>query len=266
MKHLVCRRLGSTDGSFRKVLIGLRSPERRGTLIRIAVATSKGGVGKTTLVTNLAAGLAQRGKKVLCIDCDAQGNLQNQFHIRTEKSLGDLLMDGEVEIASVRPNLDLVNSGKQRLADAEVALSGHAQHDAALTERLSVIQGYDVVFCDLSPTITLINTMALHYCDYLLGAHLDVFLCHHRCPSNFSCRRGSLNPLSNHPVGYCAQFGGQPDQSDQIGEQRPCGRSGAIWFLKRWSGGMWPSRKRRASMPRFSSMPRAPLAPKISLR
>lgn len=132
------------------------------------MATSKGGVGKTTLVTNLAAGLALRGMKVLCIDCDAQGNLQNQFHIRTDKSLGDLLMDGEVEVASVRPNLDLINSGKQRLADAEVALASHPQHEAALTERLSVIKGYDVVFCDLSPTITLINTMALHYCDYLL--------------------------------------------------------------------------------------------------
>ena len=143
-------------------------PERRETLKRIAVATSKGGVGKTTLVTNLAAGLAERGKRVLAVDCDAQGNLQNQFNVKTDRSLGDLLLDGEVDIASIRPNLDLINSGKQSLADAEVALTSRNFRESILKERLKGVEGYDFVLCDLSPTITLINTMALFYCDYLL--------------------------------------------------------------------------------------------------
>jgi chromosome partitioning protein len=137
-------------------------------LQRIAVATSKGGVGKTTIATNLAAGLALKGRRVLLIDCDAQGNLQNQFHIRTEKTLVDLLVDGTVDVAGVRPNLDLINSGKQRLAEAELVLSGRASRESLLAERLHDLNGYDFVFCDLSPTITLANAMALHFCDYLI--------------------------------------------------------------------------------------------------
>jgi len=142
--------------------------KKEATLKRIAVATSKGGVGKTTIVTNLSAGLAAAGKRVLMIDCDAQGNLQNQFNIKTDRTLRELLLDGEADIATVRPNLDLINSGKQSLADAELALSGKTFREAVLKERLNDLDGYDFVLCDLSPTITLVNTMALYFCDYLL--------------------------------------------------------------------------------------------------
>lgn len=119
-------------------------------------------------MTNLAAGLALSGKKVLIIDCDAQGNLQNQFNVKTEKTLVDLLLNGEVEIANVRPNLDLINSGKNKLAEAELSLSGQAFRETILQKRLENLDGYDFVFCDLSPTITLANTMALYFCEQLL--------------------------------------------------------------------------------------------------
>lgn len=109
-----------------------------------------------------------QGKKVLMIDCDAQGNLQNQFNVRTEKTLVDLLLNGEVEIASVRPRLDLINSGKQSLAEAELTLAGRNFREIILKDRLKAIKGYDYIFCDLSPTITLVNTMALYFCNYLL--------------------------------------------------------------------------------------------------
>lgn len=112
--------------------------------------------------------MANAGKRVLLIDCDAQGNLQNQFNVKTEKTLVDLLLHGDVEIATVRPGLDLVNSGKQALADAELVLSGRTFRETIMKERLQDVEDYDFVFCDLSPTITLVNTMALYFCDYLL--------------------------------------------------------------------------------------------------
>lgn len=125
-------------------------------------------MGKTTIVTNLGASLAGLGKRVLLIDCDAQGNLQNQFNVRTEKSLAHFLMHGEVDVVTVRPNLDMINSGKQQLADTEIVLAGNGFSESILKERLKPLQGYDYIFCDLSPTITLTNTLALSFCDYLL--------------------------------------------------------------------------------------------------
>ena len=104
----------------------------------------------------------------MIVDCDAQGNLQNQFNIKTEKTLVDLLLAGDVEIASVRPNIDLINSGKQLLAETEMTLSGKPFRETILKERLKNVQEYDYILCDLSPTITLVNTMALYFCDYLL--------------------------------------------------------------------------------------------------
>ncbi len=120
------------------------------------------------MVVNLGANLSRNGYKVLLIDCDAQGNLQNQFNIKTGKSLSDLLLTGEVEIASVRPRLDIINSGKQDLVAAEMALYGKTYREKIMHERCQSISDYDFIFCDLSPTITLVNTMALFYCDYLL--------------------------------------------------------------------------------------------------
>ena len=65
---------------------------------KIAIATAKGGVGKTTTAVNLSAGLARKDHKVLVIDCDPQGNIGGHFNIDSEHTLSELLIEGEQDI------------------------------------------------------------------------------------------------------------------------------------------------------------------------
>jgi chromosome partitioning protein len=135
---------------------------------KIAIITSKGGTGKTTTAINLGHGLALSGKSVLVIDCDAQRNVAVTFDVRGKKTLCDLLHCGDVEIIQVRRNLYVIDSGGRELAEVEMVLAGKKNRESRLARALENLNGCDVVICDCSPTINLININAITYADEVI--------------------------------------------------------------------------------------------------
>jgi chromosome partitioning protein len=135
---------------------------------KIAVITSKGGTGKTTTAVNLGHGLALCGKKVLIIDCDPQRNVAITFDVHGERSLCSLLQNGEVDVIELRRNLFLIDSGGRQLAEIEMVLASQSSRERRLEMALKNLRGCDVVICDCSPTVNLININAVVYADHVI--------------------------------------------------------------------------------------------------
>lgn len=138
---------------------------------RIAVFNHKGGTGKTTTSVNLAVGLAERGKRVLLLDTDSQGNVAVSLGTGGERSLYHVLVMG-LRVAdvthTVRPGLDVLPSN-ETLAAAELYLAGRQQRDRVLAQRLATAaDDYDYVIIDCSPSLSLMNQNALVFADSVL--------------------------------------------------------------------------------------------------
>ena len=137
----------------------------------IAVFNHKGGTGKTTTSVNLAAGLADRGHRVLLVDTDSQGNVAVSLGVRADRSLYHVLVMGlrpSDAVQCVRPNLDLLPSN-ETLAAAELYLAGRQSRDRVLAQRLAPALGdYDFVIIDCSPSLSLMNQNALCVADSVL--------------------------------------------------------------------------------------------------
>ena len=133
------------------------APRPRGPVI-VAVANAKGGVGKTSIVANLAGIAAGQGRRVLTIDLDPQGNLATDFGCKDRsdagRSLADLLSGrGRVEVVrQVRTNLDIWPGGPELSAIVPGALIPMA--DDPLAEAIAACaHEYDIVFIDCPPTL-----------------------------------------------------------------------------------------------------------------
>ena len=142
----------------------------------IAIFNQKGGVGKTTTNINLAASLAMKGKKVLLLDIDPQGNTTSGVGI-SKKSLKystyDLLIDDELDIHDViqhtkTERLDLVPADVS-LAGAEVELVQLEHRESRLKNQLAAVKDeYDYIFIDCPPSLGLLTINSLTAVDSVL--------------------------------------------------------------------------------------------------
>jgi chromosome partitioning protein len=141
----------------------------------IAVASQKGGVGKTTTAINLSACAAEGGKRILLVDIDPQGNAASGLGVSVDESkptLYEVLVNGlPIEDAiqhDVLPNLDVLPSG-QKLSGAEVELVGVMARETRLRHALqSVRDQYDYVFVDCPPSLGLLTVNTLTAADSVL--------------------------------------------------------------------------------------------------
>ncbi len=139
----------------------------------ICIANQKGGVAKTTTTMNLAAALAEQGKKVLCIDLDPQSNLTMSFGIDVEalsKSIFDVLVNRfPIEhIIQHGAECDIAVASID-LAGAELALSSMIGRERALEKALATVKNdYDFILIDTPPSLGLLTINAFTASDEVI--------------------------------------------------------------------------------------------------
>lgn len=140
----------------------------------ISIANQKGGVGKTTTAVTLSSILAKRGKRILLIDADPQGNASSGLGIEkdVENSVYDLLVDDigaedVIEDTQIK-NLKICPSNIN-LAGAEVELVSMISREQRLKEKLDKIKDiFDYIFIDCPPSLGLITLNAFTASDSVL--------------------------------------------------------------------------------------------------
>ncbi len=139
---------------------------------KIAIALTKGGVGKTTTAVNLAAALALAGKRVLLVDVDTQGQAGRSLGMEPEIGLAELVM-GDVEpedaLIEARPNLWLLGGGDGLAGLKRMIARKDFGGERTLREALAPLDGrFDYVLLDTAPGWDVLAVNALFYADEIL--------------------------------------------------------------------------------------------------
>ena len=141
----------------------------------VSIANQKGGVGKTTTSINLSTILAKKGKKVLMIDADPQGNASSGVGIdrdELELSVYDILIN-DVQVQEVVKKTNVKNlslcPSNINLAGAEVELVSVMSREHRLKEKLDTVKDeYDFIIIDCPPSLGLITLNAFTASDTVL--------------------------------------------------------------------------------------------------
>ena len=134
----------------------------------ISIFNQKGGVGKTTTNVNLCAALALKGKSVLSIDIDPQGNSTSGFGIdknELEYTIYDVLIE-DYDINKIITKTDIDNlylvPANIQLAGAEIELTKTQHREKTLKEKIqSLEKKYDFIIMDCPPSLGLLSLNAL---------------------------------------------------------------------------------------------------------
>ena len=138
----------------------------------IAIANQKGGVGKTTTSINLSACLAEKGKKVLLIDMDSQGNTTSGFGFEKnelDKTVYEVLREEAIiPVEECFENLFLIPANRN-LAGAEIELVTRENMQYILKKQLEPIKdNYDFIIIDCPPALGMLTVNAMTASDSVL--------------------------------------------------------------------------------------------------
>ena len=138
----------------------------------IAIANQKGGVGKTTTAVNLCCALKMKGKRVLLLDCDPQGNSSSGMGVdkHSTPSAYELITKTADILDCIRktPYGDVIPSNKE-LSGATVELVNKVRREYVLKDALQLVYNdYDYIFIDCPPSLELLTLNALVAADSVL--------------------------------------------------------------------------------------------------
>ena len=141
----------------------------------IAILNQKGGCGKTTTAVNLAAALAQYGKRILVVDMDPQGNATTGFGVQKNEVTNTIysVLTGESTIEDAVINTDIpgleVIPSNIALSGAEIELSKEVGYHTILEFAMeNISENYDYIFIDVPPSLGILTINCLVAADSVI--------------------------------------------------------------------------------------------------